>query len=76
MVSQQSRLENETLHQKIAVRAYAIWEEQGWPHGCELAHWLQAEAEIGPLQQADVEPAAAMRSVRNARTKRRQLSLS
>jgi Protein of unknown function (DUF2934) len=76
MVAQQSRLESQTLHQKIAVRAYAIWEEQGWPHGCDLAHWLQAEAEIGPLKQADVEPAAAMRSVRKARSKRRQLSLS
>jgi hypothetical protein len=30
----------------IAARAYAIWEEQGYPEGRELDHWLQAEREI------------------------------
>jgi hypothetical protein len=27
----------------VAVLAYAIWEEQGCPHGNDLHHWLQAE---------------------------------
>ena len=31
----------------IRERAYAIWEQEGRPDGRSLAHWLQAEAEIG-----------------------------
>jgi hypothetical protein len=32
--------------QAIRTRAYLIWEQQGRPHGKELVHWLQAEAEM------------------------------
>jgi len=32
-------------HQKIAARAYALWERDGCPHGRDLEHWMQAEAE-------------------------------
>lgn len=35
--------------QAIRERAYAIWEEQGRPHGNDLDHWLRAEAEIMPV---------------------------
>ncbi len=35
----------ESLHQRIAERAYALWESQGRPEGRALDHWLQAEAE-------------------------------
>ena len=31
----------------IRERAYAIWEQDGRPEGRSLAHWSQAEAEIG-----------------------------
>jgi hypothetical protein len=38
---------DERQQQLIRERAYAIWEQEGHPDGKELAHWLQAEAEIG-----------------------------
>jgi hypothetical protein len=28
-----------------AERAYQIWESEGRPHGRDVQHWLQAEAE-------------------------------
>jgi len=31
--------------ERIAERAYQIWEQQGRPHGRDLDHWLQAEQE-------------------------------
>lgn len=33
-------------HAKIAARAYEIAEQLGFPCDCEVAHWLQAEAEL------------------------------
>ncbi len=36
--------------QAIRERAYSIWEQEGWPEGRSLAHWSQAEAEIGAAQ--------------------------
>jgi hypothetical protein len=41
--------------QIIRERAYAIWEQDGCPEGRCLAHWSQAEAEIGN------EPVVAVR---------------
>jgi len=34
--------------QRVRDRAYTIWQEEGRPHGRDLAHWFQAEAEISP----------------------------
>ena len=36
--------------QAIRERAYAIWEQDGRPEGRSLAHWSQAEVEIGTDQ--------------------------
>jgi len=33
-------------YDKIAQRAYELWEQSGQPQGKETEHWLQAEAEI------------------------------
>jgi hypothetical protein len=33
-------------HEKIARRAYQIWEENGRRDGYETTHWLQAEREL------------------------------
>jgi hypothetical protein len=30
--------------QELQLIAYHIWEEQGHPHGCDVEHWLKAEA--------------------------------
>lgn len=32
--------------EKIAARAYEIWQEAGCPHGQNEAHWYQAEREL------------------------------
>lgn len=32
---------------EVALRAYAIWESEGRPHGYDLDHWLRAETELG-----------------------------
>ena len=34
------------LRDKIATRAYALYEERGYRQGCELQDWLDAEREI------------------------------
>jgi hypothetical protein len=33
-------------YNKVAQRAYQLWEKSGRPQGKETEHWLQAEAEI------------------------------
>lgn len=33
-------------YEQIAVCAYLIWEKEGFPHGREVAHWLQAEKQL------------------------------
>ena len=35
-----------STYQEIAERAYAIWEREGRPQGCNLEHWLAAEREL------------------------------
>ena len=44
------------LQQKIEQRAYEIWENEGGPHGCNVDHWLRAEAEIMSSQSATMTP--------------------
>jgi len=31
----------------VAIRAFEIYEREGRPHGRHLAHWVQAETELG-----------------------------
>ena len=33
-------------HGEIAICAYLIWEKEGRPDGCDVAHWLQAEEHL------------------------------
>ena len=37
---------SEDRNDVIRERAYALWERAGRAHGNDLAHWLQAEAEL------------------------------
>jgi len=30
--------------EEIRELAYRIWQAEGYPHGCEVQHWLKAEA--------------------------------
>ena len=32
--------------EEIAALAYSIWEQQGRKEGCDVEHWLKAEAQI------------------------------
>lgn len=38
--------EAQALRKRVEERAYALWESEGKPHGCDLDHWCRAEAEI------------------------------
>jgi hypothetical protein len=38
--------EQSRIQEKIAIRAYELWQEAGCVHGNDEAHWLQAEREI------------------------------
>ena len=49
--------------ERVAERAYSIWEEEGRPHGRDHAHWQRAESELAgqPVTVAGAiaaEPAA------------------
>jgi Protein of unknown function (DUF2934) len=39
------------LREKIAERAYAIWQASGRPNGRDQEHWLQAERELNVGKQ-------------------------
>lgn len=44
--ARQRQLRDPVLRRAIAKRAYEIYEAAGRPDGQDVAHWLQAEAEI------------------------------
>lgn len=46
---------------RIEQRAYEIWIAEGCPDGCDVDHWLRAEAEISVesnIQNASLEAAS------------------
>ena len=52
---------------QIRSRAYLIWEAEGRPNGCSLAHWDQATKELAMLAFAAAAPAKSKgKSVRAA----------
>jgi IS5 family transposase len=70
--------------EQIARAAYLMWEQEGRPHGRDMAHWLKAETQLRasagrdghelrrPAQAAQPEPATAKRpgAARRVRSKR------
>ncbi len=46
MSAEQELLADEPVRLKIEHRAYEIWVSEGSPNGCDLDHWLRAEAEV------------------------------
>jgi hypothetical protein len=58
---------SESREQAIRERAYALWEQDGRPEGQNLAHWSQAETEIGTEQ-----PAAVPKKPKLAKSQRRR----
>ncbi len=63
MVYEEKRSIDVALRPKIEQPAYEIWQSEGNPQGCDVDHWLRAEAEIAPSQcatpAADVENQSA-----------------
>ena len=65
-----NQMSNQPSPEQIAGAAYLIWEKEGWPHGRDIVHWLQAEEQLnanrlheaGALPRPDVvllvQPAA------------------
>ncbi len=47
---------SELSREKVAHRAYQLWEAAGHPIGQDLEHWLQAEKEL--LKVSGLHPAA------------------
>jgi hypothetical protein len=45
--------------EQVELRAYQIWQEAGCPDGSSLAHWFQAELELGVLSEDETENALA-----------------
>ena len=46
-------------HEQVELRAYRIWQEAGCPAGSSLAHWFQAELELGVVSEDETENALA-----------------
>ncbi|MFD2029281.1 DUF2934 domain-containing protein [Ancylobacter dichloromethanicus] len=46
MSTEQESPVDSPLKLKIEHRAYEIWVGEGSPNGCDLEHWLRAEAEV------------------------------
>jgi hypothetical protein len=45
----------------IRKRAYALWEEEGYPSGKDREHWERAKLEYASLVSAPAKPATARR---------------
>jgi hypothetical protein len=48
---EQKKMADHARDEWISKRAYALWEEQGRPHGRDRDHWLQALAEREALER-------------------------
>ena len=63
--------------EEIRRLAYKIWQEAGCPSGCDVQHWLKAEAIWAETQAAENTPSLAKpsraRKPRQARTVKREL---
>ncbi len=52
----------------LRARAYALWEEEGQPHGRDADHWAAAEAELfGDAAKSTAAPEATARPARKPR---------
>jgi hypothetical protein len=56
-------------HAQIAKRAYELWETDGRPDGCDVAHWLRAEAELNQKLSVRMEARRVPAPVRSKKTK-------
>jgi hypothetical protein len=59
MAKQMTDSSSTPTHEQIARRAYEIFIERGQPAGQDLAHWLEAEAQLRTAGQAKASPQLA-----------------
>ncbi|MFG1464569.1 DUF2934 domain-containing protein [Xanthobacter sp. DSM 24535] len=64
MSTEQESPVDSPLKLKIEHRAYEIWVGEGSPNGCDLEHWLRAEAEV---TAAEPESKLALKSAAAAK---------
>ena len=53
--------------ERIAARAYEIWESQGRPHGHDIRHWHQAERDVTHAKAAPDKPVDSSKRKKGAR---------
>jgi hypothetical protein len=46
----------DNMDEVIRARAYAIWEQEGCPHGRDLDHWQRARSELNAERAISGEP--------------------
>ena len=78
MATEEQQTSGETIRQSVAERAYAIWENEGKPHGRDVDHWLRAEVEAGktevnvdPPLEPEKQPAASAKSSKKIAARRK-----
>jgi hypothetical protein len=63
--------------EEIRQLAYRLWQEAGCPNGCDVQHWLRAEAIWAEIHPGENRPTSAKpskaRKPRQARTVKREL---
>ena len=64
MSTEQESPADSPLKLKIEHRTYEIWVGEGSPNGCDLEHWLRAEAEV---TSAEPESKLALKSAAAAK---------
>jgi hypothetical protein len=63
-----------SLHQAIAERAYANWENEGKPDRDDWAHWFKAELEVAKLEAVSAKSRNAKRTGKPVPTKKKKAS--
>jgi Protein of unknown function (DUF2934) len=58
--------------EQIRELAYRIWQEEGYPHGYEVQHWLKAEAILQEKQRPKVKPKQS-RSLKRTKSRKRNI---
>ena len=43
---EQANKDDEALRQRIAEKAYELYQRRGFTHGCDLDDWLEAERQV------------------------------
>jgi hypothetical protein len=56
---------------KIQARAYALWEQTGYPHGVDWDHWFEAEKQVDAELLKTFKPKKAAKPAKAAAKSRK-----